>query len=196
MIKRSQVDLWGSWHDDITDDSPALAKRVVRCRVMIWISMGTASVFPCWTKSPDHDHISEIITFLVHVRTPLLKPAFFGGKTQKKIVSFNCKTAAIQRLVTGAYGSISHECLTCPYFGRIFIAIRYLIMLGFFPRFFHILVSQLRRCFCSASPSEKHIISNISSVHKYEKKLSILCMTSDAPFFILNIYIDNFIWLQ
>lgn len=129
------------------------------------------SFFRAELKSPGHDHILEIITFLVHVRTPLLKPASWGKKPQK-IVSFNCKTAAIQRLVTGAYGSISHEFLTCPYFGGIFIAIRYLIMLGFFPRIFHILVAQLRWCFCSASSCEEHIIiSKISLEHKYEKNL-------------------------
>lgn len=127
--------------------------------------------FPSWTKSPEHDHILEIITFLVHVRTPLLKPASWEENPQK-IVSFNCKTAAIQRLVTGAYGSISHEFLTCPYFGGIFIAIRYLIMLGFFPRIFHILGAQLGPCFYSVSSCEVHIISKISLVHKYKKKTS------------------------
>lgn len=142
-----------SWHDDITVVQRWPKESYV---AGLWSESQwePRQFFPCWTKSPDHDHSLEIITLLVHVRTPLLKPAFCGGKP-KKIVSFNCKTAAIQRLVTGAYGSISHECLTCPYFGGIFIAIRYLIMLGFFPRIFHILVSQLRRCFCSASPSEK-----------------------------------------
>lgn len=56
MIKGSQVDLWGRalkvelarWHYS----GPALAQRVVRCRVMIWISMGTASVFSVLNKIP------------------------------------------------------------------------------------------------------------------------------------------------
>lgn len=49
-------------------------------------------------------------------------------------------------------------------------------MLGFFPRIFHILVAQLRRCFCSASSCEEHIISKISLEHKYEKNLRIFCI--------------------
>lgn len=181
-----------SWHNDITVVQPSPKESYV---AGLWSESQwePRQFFPCWTKSPDHDHILEIITFLVHVRTPLLKPASWGKKPQK-IVSFNCKTAAIQRLVTGPYGSISHEFLTCPYFGGIFIAIRYLIMLGFFPRIFHILVAQLRRCFCSASSCEEHIIiSKISLEYKYKKKLY-----NDLWIFfdILNMYIIKFVWFQ
>lgn len=157
MIKGSQVDLWGRALKVELARCPALAKRSVRCRVMIWISMGTASVFSVLNKIPRPrqnfgNHYLPCSRENAASQTRFL---WIRGGNPQKIVSFNCKTAAIQRLVTGAYGSISHECLTCPYFWGIFIAIRYLIMLGFFPRIFHILVSQLRRCFCSASPSEK-----------------------------------------